>query len=99
MKRLYMGRETLCRNFSVQVGAQCCTNHCCCSHAGLLSGLTFCHYLPGIDVNIVDQKGLRALDTVKDMPSKKSREIAALIHGKNKTHSRELQGKYRWILL
>ncbi|XP_013865976.1 ankyrin repeat and SAM domain-containing protein 1A isoform X14 [Austrofundulus limnaeus] len=35
----------------------------------------------GIDVNIVDQKGLTALDTVKDMPSKKSREIAALIHG------------------
>ncbi|XP_017265048.1 ankyrin repeat and SAM domain-containing protein 1A isoform X6 [Kryptolebias marmoratus] len=35
----------------------------------------------GIDVNIVDQKGLTALDTVKDMPSKKSREIAALIYG------------------
>ncbi|KAM3617907.1 uncharacterized protein V6R79_012503 [Siganus canaliculatus] len=33
----------------------------------------------GIDVNIVDQKGLTALDTVKDMPSQKSREIAALI--------------------
>nr|XP_043895081.1 ankyrin repeat and SAM domain-containing protein 1A isoform X1 [Solea senegalensis] len=35
----------------------------------------------GIDVNIVDQKGLAALDTVKDMPSQKSREIAALILG------------------
>ncbi|XP_061591409.1 ankyrin repeat and SAM domain-containing protein 1A-like isoform X3 [Cololabis saira] len=35
----------------------------------------------GIDVNIVDQKGLSALDTVKDMPSQKSREIAALILG------------------
>ncbi|KAM9350813.1 ankyrin repeat and SAM domain-containing protein 1A [Symphorus nematophorus] len=35
----------------------------------------------GIDVNIVDQKGLTALDTVKDMPSQKSREIAALILG------------------
>uniref|UniRef100_A0A4W6DE33 Ankyrin repeat and sterile alpha motif domain containing 1A n=1 Tax=Lates calcarifer TaxID=8187 RepID=A0A4W6DE33_LATCA len=35
----------------------------------------------GIDVKIVDQKGLTALDTVKDMPSQKSREIAALILG------------------
>uniref|UniRef100_A0A3Q3WSG8 Uncharacterized protein n=1 Tax=Mola mola TaxID=94237 RepID=A0A3Q3WSG8_MOLML len=35
----------------------------------------------GIDVNIVDQKGLTALDIVKDMPSQKSREIAALILG------------------
>ncbi|MEQ2162788.1 hypothetical protein GOODEAATRI_023430, partial [Goodea atripinnis] len=34
-----------------------------------------------IDVNIFDQKGLTALDTVKDMPSQKSREIAALILG------------------
>lgn len=30
---------------------------------------------------MVDQKGLTALDTVKDMPSKKSRQIAALILG------------------
>uniref|UniRef100_A0A3Q3BV06 Ankyrin repeat and sterile alpha motif domain containing 1A n=1 Tax=Haplochromis burtoni TaxID=8153 RepID=A0A3Q3BV06_HAPBU len=35
----------------------------------------------GIDVNIVDQKGLTALDIVKDMPSKKSKQIAALILG------------------
>ncbi|XP_047217359.1 ankyrin repeat and SAM domain-containing protein 1A-like isoform X4 [Girardinichthys multiradiatus] len=35
----------------------------------------------GIDVNIFDQKGLTALNTVKDMPSQKSREIAALILG------------------
>ncbi|KAM8829756.1 ankyrin repeat and SAM domain-containing protein 1A isoform 1-T1 [Synchiropus picturatus] len=35
----------------------------------------------GIDVNILDQKGLTALDTVKDMPSQKSREIAAYIQG------------------
>ncbi|XP_075898303.1 ankyrin repeat and SAM domain-containing protein 1A isoform X3 [Nelusetta ayraudi] len=35
----------------------------------------------GVDVNMVDQKGLSALDTVKDMPSKKSRQIAALILG------------------
>lgn len=41
-----------------------------------------CRYSPGIDVNIVDQKGLTALDTVKDMPSQKSREIVALILGK-----------------
>uniref|UniRef100_A0A8C8A6U0 Ankyrin repeat and sterile alpha motif domain containing 1A n=1 Tax=Oryzias sinensis TaxID=183150 RepID=A0A8C8A6U0_9TELE len=33
----------------------------------------------GIDVNITDLKGLTALDTVKDMPSQKSKEIAALI--------------------
>lgn len=35
----------------------------------------------GIDVNIVDQKGLTALDIVKDMPSQKSRGIAAFILG------------------
>jgi len=34
-------------------------------------------------VNITDQKGLTALDTVKDMPSQKSRQIAALILGKH----------------
>ncbi|XP_067227984.1 ankyrin repeat and SAM domain-containing protein 1A-like isoform X5 [Chanodichthys erythropterus] len=33
----------------------------------------------GIDVNIVDSKNLTALDTVRDMPSQKSRQIAALI--------------------
>ncbi|XP_043080773.1 ankyrin repeat and SAM domain-containing protein 1A-like isoform X2 [Puntigrus tetrazona] len=33
----------------------------------------------GIDVNIVDGKNLTALDTVRDMPSQKSRQIAALI--------------------
>lgn len=32
---------------------------------------------------MVDQKGLTALDTVKDMPSKKSRQIATLILGEN----------------
>lgn len=40
--------------------------------------------LLGIDVNITDLKGLTALDTVKDMPSQKSKEIAALILGKKK---------------
>ncbi|KAJ8257423.1 hypothetical protein GJAV_G00185450 [Gymnothorax javanicus] len=35
----------------------------------------------GIDVNIMDSKGLTALDTVKEMPSQKSRQIAALIQG------------------
>ncbi|XP_039656054.1 ankyrin repeat and SAM domain-containing protein 1A-like isoform X1 [Perca fluviatilis] len=35
----------------------------------------------GIDVNIVDTKGKTAQDTVKAMPSQKSREIAALIQG------------------
>lgn len=58
-----------------------------------LSELTLGHYFPGIDVNIVDQKGMTALDTVKDMPSKKSREIAALIHGKGKICPREPLGK------
>nr|XP_057906752.1 ankyrin repeat and SAM domain-containing protein 1A isoform X3 [Doryrhamphus excisus] len=38
----------------------------------------------GIDVNMLDQKGLTALDTVKDMPSQKSRDIAALIQGLGK---------------
>ncbi|XP_073730984.1 ankyrin repeat and SAM domain-containing protein 1A isoform X3 [Misgurnus anguillicaudatus] len=33
----------------------------------------------GIDVNIVDGKNLTALDTVRDMPSQKSRQIAGLI--------------------
>ncbi|XP_063064675.1 ankyrin repeat and SAM domain-containing protein 1A-like isoform X3 [Engraulis encrasicolus] len=33
----------------------------------------------GIDVTIVDSKGLTALDTVREMPSQKSRHIAALI--------------------
>ncbi|KAK7128458.1 hypothetical protein R3I94_016887 [Phoxinus phoxinus] len=33
----------------------------------------------GIDVNIVDSKNLTALDTVRDMPSQKSRQIASLI--------------------
>ncbi|XP_050952119.1 ankyrin repeat and SAM domain-containing protein 1A isoform X3 [Labeo rohita] len=33
----------------------------------------------GINVNIVDSKNLTALDTVRDMPSQKSRQIAALI--------------------
>lgn len=35
----------------------------------------------GIDVNIVDSKNLTALDTVRDMPSQKSRQIASLIQG------------------
>ncbi|XP_073326169.1 ankyrin repeat and SAM domain-containing protein 1A isoform X2 [Pagrus major] len=35
----------------------------------------------GINVKTLDQKGLTALDTVKDMPSQKSREIVALILG------------------
>lgn len=42
-----------------------------------------CHPSSGIDVNILDRKGLTALDIVKDMPSQKSREIAALILGKD----------------
>ncbi|XP_072305250.1 ankyrin repeat and SAM domain-containing protein 1A-like isoform X2 [Eucyclogobius newberryi] len=37
--------------------------------------------MAGVDVRMVDQKGLTALDIVKDMPSQKSREIAALIQG------------------
>ncbi|XP_058861025.1 ankyrin repeat and SAM domain-containing protein 1A-like isoform X2 [Acipenser ruthenus] len=35
----------------------------------------------GIDVNIKDNKGLTALDTVREMPSQKTRQIAALIEG------------------
>ncbi|XP_051043103.1 ankyrin repeat and SAM domain-containing protein 1A isoform X5 [Phodopus roborovskii] len=33
----------------------------------------------GIDVNIKDNRGLTALDTVRDLPSQKSQQIAALI--------------------
>uniref|UniRef100_A0A674DES1 Ankyrin repeat and sterile alpha motif domain containing 1A n=1 Tax=Salmo trutta TaxID=8032 RepID=A0A674DES1_SALTR len=33
----------------------------------------------GVNVNMVDSKGLTALDTVREMPSQKSRQIAALI--------------------
>ncbi|CAB1329803.1 unnamed protein product [Coregonus sp. 'balchen'] len=35
----------------------------------------------GVNVNMVDNKGLTALDTVREMPSQKSRQIAALIRG------------------
>uniref|UniRef100_A0AAZ3PQS1 Ankyrin repeat and sterile alpha motif domain containing 1A n=1 Tax=Oncorhynchus tshawytscha TaxID=74940 RepID=A0AAZ3PQS1_ONCTS len=35
----------------------------------------------GVNVNMVDSKGLTALDTVREMPSQKSRQIAALILG------------------
>uniref|UniRef100_A0A8C5FFW5 Ankyrin repeat and sterile alpha motif domain containing 1A n=1 Tax=Gadus morhua TaxID=8049 RepID=A0A8C5FFW5_GADMO len=34
-----------------------------------------------IEASITDIRGLTALDTVREMPSQKSREIAALIHG------------------
>lgn len=35
----------------------------------------------GIDVNIKDNRGLTALDTVRELPSQKSQQIAALIEG------------------
>ncbi|KAI1890635.1 hypothetical protein AGOR_G00155690 [Albula goreensis] len=35
----------------------------------------------GIDANIMDARGCTALDTVREVPSRKSREIAALIRG------------------
>ncbi|XP_061074694.1 ankyrin repeat and SAM domain-containing protein 1A-like [Conger conger] len=35
----------------------------------------------GIDANMVDSRGRTALDTVREVPSRKSREIAALIRG------------------
>uniref|UniRef100_A0AAR2LUP7 Ankyrin repeat and sterile alpha motif domain containing 1A n=1 Tax=Pygocentrus nattereri TaxID=42514 RepID=A0AAR2LUP7_PYGNA len=37
----------------------------------------------GISVNIVDSKNLTALDIVREMPSQKSRQIAALIQGES----------------
>lgn len=58
----------------IKINTECF--HSCCTDS------SFCH-LSGIDVNILDQKGLTALDTVKDMPSQKSRQIAALIQGKD----------------
>lgn len=39
-----------------------------------------CAFL-GIDVNIKDNRGLTALDTVRELPSQKSQQIAALIEG------------------
>lgn len=36
----------------------------------------------GIDVNIKDNRSLTALDIVKELPSQKSQQIAALIEGK-----------------
>lgn len=41
---------------------------------------TWCAFL-GIDVNIKDNRGLTALDTVQELPSQKSQQIAALIEG------------------
>lgn len=37
--------------------------------------------ISGINANIVDNKNRTALDIVKEMPSQKSRQIAALIQG------------------
>jgi len=36
----------------------------------------------GIDVTIKDNRGLTALDIVRELPSQKSQHIAALIEGK-----------------
>lgn len=36
----------------------------------------------GIDVNIKDNRGLTALDIVRELPSQKSQHIAALIEGR-----------------
>ncbi|XP_051961884.1 ankyrin repeat and SAM domain-containing protein 1A-like isoform X1 [Xyrauchen texanus] len=44
----------------------------------------------GIDVNIVDSKNLTALDTVRDMPSQKSRQIAALIQAHMSGHQSDM---------
>lgn len=49
-----------------------------------------CRHWSGIGANVVDQKGLTALDTVKDMPSQKSRELAALILGEDRTRTQNL---------
>uniref|UniRef100_A0A8B9GL92 Ankyrin repeat and sterile alpha motif domain containing 1A n=1 Tax=Amazona collaria TaxID=241587 RepID=A0A8B9GL92_9PSIT len=38
----------------------------------------------GIDVNIKDNRGLTALDIVRELPSQKSQHIAALIEGKSR---------------
>ncbi|MBN3306983.1 ANS1A protein, partial [Amia calva] len=43
----------------------------------------------GIDVNITDNRGLTALDTVREMPSQKSREIASLIQAHMTGSTRE----------
>uniref|UniRef100_A0A669R0B8 Ankyrin repeat and sterile alpha motif domain containing 1A n=1 Tax=Phasianus colchicus TaxID=9054 RepID=A0A669R0B8_PHACC len=42
----------------------------------------------GIDVNIKDNRGLTALDIVRELPSQKSQHIAALIEGKQRVGGR-----------
>lgn len=47
----------------------------------MLTVLSTCCAFLGIDVNIRDNRGLTALDTVRELPSQKSQQIAALIEG------------------
>lgn len=70
------------------VGEECRLS--CLRAAGVLGPARNAHFpappavLPGIDVNIKDSRGLTALDTVRDLPSQKSQQIAALIEGKGR---------------
>lgn len=53
--------------------------------------LAFASSIPtaiGIDVNIKDNRGLTALDIVRELPSQKSQHIAALIEGKQQSGGR-----------
>lgn len=52
---------------------------------------TWCAFL-GIDVDIKDNRGLTALDTVRELPSQKSQQIAALIEGTRSSACRGDQG-------
>lgn len=47
----------------------------------------------GIDVNIKDNRGLTALDIVRELPSQKSQHIAALIEGKQCSSARGQEGR------
>lgn len=90
MKQPCLGRQTWYRNSSVQVRPQLSVRYVSLTqiHTERSAAVfTDCsrRHSPGIDVNILDRKGLTALGIVKDMPSQKSREIAALILGKTES--------------
>lgn len=81
MKQPCLGRRTWCRNSSVRVRANCQMSIFWPVAIGTSLLTTVACHSSGIDGNMVDQKGLTALGVVKEMPSQKSREIAALILG------------------
>lgn len=81
MKQLYLERQKQYKNYSTQVKNKLkSTNYKWVDYRNCTQD-TLCECFSGINVNIVDSKNLTALDTVRDMPSKNSRQIASLIQG------------------